>query len=37
MIRAHERIHGEITTITPDFKESDLVVPMIEKFIDKNR
>jgi pimeloyl-ACP methyl ester carboxylesterase len=26
---------GEITTITPDFKESDLVIPMIEKFLDK--
>lgn len=26
---------GEITTITPSFKESDLVVPMIEKFLNK--
>jgi pimeloyl-ACP methyl ester carboxylesterase len=26
---------GEITTIKPDFKTSDLVVPMIEKFLDK--
>lgn len=26
---------GEITTLTPDFKESDLVIPMIEKFLDK--
>jgi pimeloyl-ACP methyl ester carboxylesterase len=25
---------GEITTIGPDFKESDLIVPMIEKFLD---
>lgn len=26
---------GEITTITPDFKENELVVPMIEKFLNK--
>jgi len=26
---------GEITTLKPDFKESDLAVPMIEKFLDK--
>jgi pimeloyl-ACP methyl ester carboxylesterase len=26
---------GEITTIKHDFKESDLVVPMIERFLDK--
>lgn len=26
---------GEITTLKPDFKESDLVVPMIEKFLNK--
>lgn len=26
---------GEITTIKPDFKESDLVVPMIEKFLNQ--
>ena len=32
----HGQYIGEITTITPDFKESDLVVPMIEKFLDKN-
>jgi len=31
----HGQYVGEITTITPDFKESDLVVPMIEKFLDK--
>ena len=27
---------GEVTTITSGFKESDLVFPMIEKFLDKN-
>ncbi|HCT29691.1 MAG TPA: alpha/beta hydrolase [Bacteroidales bacterium] len=26
---------GEITTLKPDFKESDLAIPMIEKFLDK--
>lgn len=26
---------GEVTTIGPDFKESELVIPMIEKFLDK--
>lgn len=31
----HGAYIGEITTITPDFKESDLAVPMIEKFLDK--
>lgn len=31
----HGQCIGEITTITPDFKESDLVVPMIEKFLNK--
>jgi len=31
----HGQYIGEITTVTPDFKESDLVVPMIEKFLDK--
>ncbi len=31
----HGQYIGEITTITPDFKESDLVVPMIEKFLNK--
>jgi pimeloyl-ACP methyl ester carboxylesterase len=31
----HGQYIGEITTITPDFKESDLVVPIIEKFLDK--
>jgi pimeloyl-ACP methyl ester carboxylesterase len=28
---------GEITTIKPDFKESELVVPMIEKFLNKQK
>jgi pimeloyl-ACP methyl ester carboxylesterase len=32
----HGEYIGEVTTITPDFKESHLVVPMIEKFLDKN-
>jgi pimeloyl-ACP methyl ester carboxylesterase len=31
----HGTYIGEITTITPDFKESELVVPMIEKFLNK--
>jgi pimeloyl-ACP methyl ester carboxylesterase len=31
----HGQYIGEITTITTDFKESDLVIPMIEKFLDK--
>ncbi len=31
----HGQYIGEITTITPDFKESELVIPMIEKFLDK--
>jgi pimeloyl-ACP methyl ester carboxylesterase len=31
----HGQYIGEITTISPDFKESDLVVSMIEKFLDK--
>lgn len=31
----HGQYIGEITTITPDFKESDLVVPILEKFLDK--
>ncbi len=26
---------GEITTLKPDFKETDLAVPLIEKFLDK--
>lgn len=29
----HGEYIGEVTTLTPDFKESDLVVPMIEKFL----
>lgn len=33
----HGQYIGEITTITPDFKERDLVVPMIEKFLDKKK
>ena len=33
----HGQYIGEITTITPDFKESDLVVPQIEKFLDKKK
>lgn len=31
----HGHYIGEITTLSPDFKESDLVVPLIEKFLDK--
>ncbi|MFH4964406.1 alpha/beta hydrolase [Gaetbulibacter sp. M235] len=31
----HGEYIGEITTIKPDFKERELVVPMIEKFLDK--
>lgn len=31
----HGEYMGEITTIKPDFKTSDLIVPMIEKFLDK--
>ncbi len=31
----HGEYIGEITTIKPDFKESDLVVPVIEKFLNK--
>lgn len=31
----HGEYIGEITTILPDFKESELAVPMIEKFLDK--
>ncbi len=31
----HGEYIGEITTIKPDFKETDLVVPMIEKFLNK--
>lgn len=29
----HGAYIGEITTLTPDFEETDLVVPMIEKFL----
>jgi pimeloyl-ACP methyl ester carboxylesterase len=32
----HGEYIGEITTIKPDFTESGLVVPMIEKFLNKN-
>ncbi|MFD2920927.1 alpha/beta fold hydrolase [Terrimonas rubra] len=31
----HGAYIGEITTITPDFTDSDMVVPMIEKFLNK--
>lgn len=31
----HGQYIGEITTIAPDFKDSDLIVPIIEKFLDK--
>lgn len=31
----HGQYIGEITTVTPDFKESNLVVPMIENFLNK--
>jgi pimeloyl-ACP methyl ester carboxylesterase len=31
----HGEYIGEITTIKPGFKESDLIVPLIEKFLDK--
>ena len=33
----HGEYIGEITTITPEFKESELVVPMIEKFLNKKQ
>lgn len=32
---AHGEYIGEITTVTPDSKESELVVPLIEKFLNK--
>lgn len=31
----HGQYIGEITTVTPAYQDSDLVVPMIEKFLDK--
>jgi pimeloyl-ACP methyl ester carboxylesterase len=31
----HGEYIGEVTTLRSDFKESDLVVPMIERFLDK--
>lgn len=31
----HGEYIGEITTINPDFKETELVIPMIEKFLNK--
>jgi pimeloyl-ACP methyl ester carboxylesterase len=31
----HGQYIGEVTTITPDFEESDLAFPMIEKFLTK--
>ena len=33
---AHGEYIGEITTLTPGFREIDLSVPMIEKFLDKH-
>lgn len=32
---SHGEYIGEITTLTPEFKESEMVVPLIEKFLDK--
>lgn len=32
----HGEYIGEVTTLTPEFKESELVIPMIEKFLNKN-
>ncbi len=32
----HGEYIGEITTLKPDTKESEFVVPMIEKFFNKN-
>jgi pimeloyl-ACP methyl ester carboxylesterase len=32
----HGEYIGEVTTIKPDFKQSDLVVPIIEKFLNKS-
>lgn len=31
----HGQYIGEITTLGPDFKENDLIVPMIKKFLDR--
>lgn len=31
----HGEYIGEITTLTADFKEKDLIVPILEKFLDK--
>lgn len=31
----HGEYMGEITTLTKDFKENELIVPLIEKFLDK--
>ncbi|MFD2896382.1 alpha/beta fold hydrolase [Sphingobacterium arenae] len=31
----HGEYIGEVTTLKPDFKETDLVVPLLEKFLDK--
>jgi pimeloyl-ACP methyl ester carboxylesterase len=33
----HGEYIGEVTTLKPGFKESDLVVPIMEKFLDKGR
>lgn len=32
----HGEYMGEITTLKPDFKESEMIVPIIEKFLNKN-
>lgn len=32
----HGEYIGEVTTLTADFKESELVVPLMEKFLNKN-
>jgi pimeloyl-ACP methyl ester carboxylesterase len=34
---AHGEYIGEVTTIKADFKESEMVVPMIEKFLNKRK
>lgn len=31
----HGEYIGEVTTLKPDFKETDLVIPLLEKFLDK--
>ncbi|HOZ95486.1 MAG TPA: hypothetical protein PLS07_00185 [Niabella sp.] len=32
----HGAYIGEITTLQPDFKPSEFIVPLIEKFLDNN-